>query len=299
MQEHIAFGIDGVAILLLLSSLVLSSRRSSGSALITGVASLALLIGSTIVRAYPEPTYRGLQENARGLTDQLKQSEAARRKLDDQRRRLEEDLTASKAKLNEREAEQAQLRASNSRLLQELLGGSLSIDSFSASRLSGALLSDQVGTAYSIRFRKRPVGDSFIFNDRLDILSHDEHAQLAAAVQRFGDLMVPMLDGAKSHRLFVRGGADARDFEEVGSPHEPFKYLQRDGLQLYEVAIPLEQTYAGIVRNEHLPDRRANYFSKLIAEKLRVPPPLILHNQPAATPDPIERAVELILVVEW
>jgi len=142
-------------------------------------------------------------------------------------------------------------------------------------------------------------GKPFVFADGQFRLPGGVQELTESALQLRKDILAPIRQVAKSSQLFLRGAADYRRL--LGAPKEfdarELRILPRLPDGTYG-AVPRRQPHTAHVRNEDLPNLRADWVSQHIRSVL----PLgsadiaILENPPATGH---ERTVDVILYVEW
>jgi hypothetical protein len=159
------------------------------------------------------------------------------------------------------------------------------------------LVAGLTGNWYVIR--PKLGGKPFTFADGQFRLPGGVQELTESARQLHNDVLAPIRRASKSLRLFLRGAADYRRL--LGAPKEldarELKILPRLADGTYG-AVPRRVPYPAHVRNEDLPNLRADWLSQQIRSVLSLEPAsiTILENPPATGQ---ERTVDVILYVEW
>ena len=291
MPEHIAFGADCAAIILLFVGLLFTVRRKIGVGTFVGALGLALMCANTVLRAYPFPTPSELKASIARLGTTING-------LEKQRDELRQQIIT----LSGKHAETKRQFDALHRRLGAFIGGGLDMIHYHIRRLETPLLKNTAGTYYAIRFR-HPRSDFFTFPERLDALANGDEDRLLSAIAAFRDQMLPLLTVRNPATLYVRGGADVPDFEEVGTAHPPFEVILKQdddkSGEIYDPTQTLRQVYTGITRNKLLPNRRARYLGAAIHRLIpTVGPPRVLHAEPSSRSSALDRTVELIIHIQ-
>lgn len=109
------------------------------------------------------------------------------------------------------------------------------------------------------------------------------------------------LEGNVRHDLYVRGSADRAPYEgrfEDGHLYRQIRYLRNAGGDRYTSDVG-ERQLGTVVRNQDLPDLRAMFLSRIVADAYPVNPPKILEGAVTAKTRNRDRNAELILFVDW
>jgi len=317
-------------------ALLLPMRRYSGRALAIGLVGLFALTTSLTWISYAGPTIpeippsdrdeqiRELEkqvattkvENDRIRTDRdTAQREAAQAKaeaervnaaLQAERDTAKRDREAASAEIVERENKIAKLeerlKANPERdtSIRQVLADHLDRPSYTSDPLEQrTLVAGLTGNWYVIRLKLS--GKPLSFGDGQFRLPGAPQELTESALQLHKELLAPIRQVAKSTRLFLRGAADYRQL--LGVPKElevrELKILQRspDGIT-YE-AVPQRQSLPAHLRNDDLPNLRADWLRQQIRPLLQSVGSSdieILDNRRSLNN---ERTAELIVFVEW
>ena len=115
-----------------------------------------------------------------------------------------------------------------------------------------------------------------------------------------GDIL-SKFEGKVRYDLFVRGNADEKPYQgpfEAGYEFKTIKYVRSLGNDKYGVDTS-ERSVGGYVRNEDLPDMRAAFMQRVIAEAYPLKAPTILQGTVTSKTDDKDRNAELLLYVDW
>lgn len=115
-----------------------------------------------------------------------------------------------------------------------------------------------------------------------------------------GDILTKF-EGKVRYDLFVRGNADEKPYQgpfEAGYEFRTIKYVRSLGNDKYGVETS-ERNVGGYVRNEDLPDMRAAFMQRVIAEAYPLKAPTILQGAVTTKTDDKDRNAELLLYVDW
>jgi hypothetical protein len=159
------------------------------------------------------------------------------------------------------------------------------------------LVAGLTGSWYVIR--PKLGGKSFVFADGQFRLPGGVQELTESVLQLREDVLTPIRQVAKGLRLFLRGAADYRRL--LGAPKEldarELRILPRLPDGTYG-AIPRRPPHPAHLRNEDLPNLRADWLSQHIRSVLSLESAdiAILENPPATGH---ERTVDIILYVEW
>jgi len=159
------------------------------------------------------------------------------------------------------------------------------------------LVAGLTGSWYVIR--PKLGGKSFVFADGQFRLPGGAQELTESVLQLRKDVLTPIRQVAKGLRLFLRGAADYRRL--LGAPKErdarDLRILPRLSDGTYG-AVPRRRPHPAHVRNEDLPNLRADWLSQHIRSVLPLESAdiAILENPPATGQ---ERTVDVILYVEW
>ena len=99
----------------------------------------------------------------------------------------------------------------------------------------------------------------------------------------------------------MRGSADQKAYQgrfEAGNEFRSIKFVKSLGGDKYGVETG-ERTVDGVVRNQDLPDLRAAFMQKIVAETYPLKAPTILEGSVTPKVNDRDRNVELILYVDW
>ena len=108
-------------------------------------------------------------------------------------------------------------------------------------------------------------------------------------------------EGNVRYDLYVRGSADIKPYEGRFEPGQEFRtinFLKNLGGDKYGVDTGL-RTVGDVVRNLDLPDLRAAFLQKIVADSYPLKRPIILEGAVSPKADDRDRNVELLLFVDW
>jgi hypothetical protein len=172
-------------------------------------------------------------------------------------------------------------------------------DGFTVSPLKeGAPTREKVGQWYVVRLNEA-AGRPLSFAKR-QFRKPEAVPALTASAQRLEQEVLARLaaSGAKSWRLFVRGSADTMPVvRATEAPPQSMTYVPRRADGTWDFGAKRERTFAERVRNDDLPNLRANWLREEIARAVPSAGPIeVLGNSPSRAG---QRTVELLMYVEW
>jgi hypothetical protein len=304
-------------------ALGLLARRYSGRALAIGLIGLLALTTASTWMTYAGPNTSAQnkellssREQIKGLEGRIESGRAELDKAQQEVAKAKAEAEQLRAELQDQRAEVGELRKKLSEAqlpppsppqpvptpinseLRRKLASRIDTPFYTSQPLEQrTLVAGLTGSWYVIR--PKLGGKSLVFADGQFRLPEAVQELTESALQLHNDLLAPIRQVAKSTRLFLRGAADYRRL--LGAPKaldaRELQILKRLPDETYG-AVPRRLPQSAHVRNEDLPNLRADWLSQHIRSAL----PLgsaditILENPPATGH---ERTVDLILYVEW
>jgi hypothetical protein len=162
------------------------------------------------------------------------------------------------------------------------------------------LIRGRVGRYYVVDLKNASSGVRFFFEGGKYTLARGSQEFRSSLNTFIGDVL-SKFEGKVGYELFVRGSADAKPYEgafEEGADFRRFQVAKALGNDKYGTAMT-ERVLESRVRNRDLPDLRAAFMQRLVAETYPTKPPTILEGQVTDKTADRDRNVELILYVDW
>lgn len=162
------------------------------------------------------------------------------------------------------------------------------------------LVGGRRGRYYVVDLKNADSGVRFFFEGGRYTLSRAD-GEFRRSLNAFILDILNKLDGNVRHDLYVRGSADRASYEgrfEEGHLYRQIRYLRNAGGDRYTSDIG-ERQLGTVVRNQDLPELRAMFLSRIVAEAYPVKPPKILEGAVTAKTSNRDRNAELILFVDW
>lgn len=156
------------------------------------------------------------------------------------------------------------------------------------------------GRYYVVDLKNADSGIRFFFEGGRYTLSRAD-GEFRRSLNAFVLDILNKLDGNVRYDLFVRGSADRAPYEgrfEDGHLYRQIRFLRNGGGDRYTSEMG-ERTLGSMVRNQDLPELRAMFLSRLVADIYPVKPPYILEGGVTGKTSNRDRNAELILFVDW
>lgn len=212
----------------------------------------------------------------------------------------EKDLKAATGEIERLEKQLAISAAVGQRALRDRLASRQDTTSYVIEPMAASeLVAGLKGAWYVVRL-KGANGRPLAFDDRQFSSPTQLPALIANAGRLDADVLAPLAKDAKQLRLFLRGSADRRPIAKpTAAPAFAIAYLKQHADGRYAIGDEAVQAAVMPLRNEHLPNLRADWLRREIGPALPSVKPAqvaILENPPI---NDTERGVELLLHVEW
>jgi hypothetical protein len=162
------------------------------------------------------------------------------------------------------------------------------------------LVRGRAGRYYVVDLKNAASGVRFFFDGGKYTLARSSQ-EFRAALNSFVAEILAKFEGKVDYALFVRGSADQKPYEgtfEAGAEYRRIPFVRALGGDKYGVEMS-ERRVDGRVRNADLPDLRAAFLQKIVAETYPTKPPTILEGAVTPKTDNRDRNVELIMYVDW
>ena len=162
------------------------------------------------------------------------------------------------------------------------------------------LIRGRVGRYYVVDLKNAASGVRFFFDGGKYTLARGSQ-EFRAALNTFVGDVLSKFNGKVEYSLFVRGSADQKSYEGTFEPGAEFRrvsFLRSLGQDKYGVETS-EHIIDGKIHNKDLPDLRAAFMQKLVADNYPTKPPVILEGSVSDKVNDRDRNVELILYVDW
>lgn len=156
------------------------------------------------------------------------------------------------------------------------------------------------GRYYVVDLKNATSGVRYFFPGGKYTLSAGDK-EFRASLNTFVADILSKFDGKVRYDLYVRGNADVKPYAgrlEPGFEFRQIRYVRSLGGDKYGVDMG-QRDVADAVRNEDLPDLRAAFMQKLIADAYPVKKPIILEGSVTGKSDDRDRNAELIMFVDW
>jgi hypothetical protein len=162
------------------------------------------------------------------------------------------------------------------------------------------LIRGRTGRYYIVDMKNASSGVRFFFDGGKYTLSRSSQ-DFRSSLNTFIAEVLAKFEGKLDYALFVRGSADQKPYEgafETGAEFRRIPYVRALGHDKYGIDLA-ERRIEGRVRNADLPDLRAAFMQRIVAETYPTKPPTILEGAVSPKTDNRDRNVELILYVDW
>ncbi len=162
------------------------------------------------------------------------------------------------------------------------------------------LIRGRAGRYYVVDLKNASSGVRFFFDGGKYTLARSSQ-EFRTALNSFVGEILSKFEGKVDYALFVRGSADQKPYEgtfEAGAEYRRIPFVRALGGDKYGVEMS-ERRVDGRVRNADLPDLRAAFLQKIVAETYPTKPPTILEGAVTPKTDNRDRNVELIMYVNW
>lgn len=162
------------------------------------------------------------------------------------------------------------------------------------------LVRGRPGRYYVVDLKNAASGVRYYFSGGKYVLSASNQDFRASLNTFIGDILAKF-EGKVRYELYVRGSADGQPYAGQAEPGYEFrsiKYIRNLGGDKYGMDVG-ERVITAQVRNEDLPDLRAAFMQKIIADAYPVKTPKILEGTVTAKTNDKDRSAELIMFVDW
>jgi hypothetical protein len=162
------------------------------------------------------------------------------------------------------------------------------------------LVRGRQGRYYVVDMKNATSGIRYYFSGGKYVLSAGNQ-EFRTSLNTFVADILSKFEGKVRYDLFVRGTADGKPYEgrfEPGYEFRSIKFVRSLGGDKYGVETG-QRDVADTVRNSDLPDLRAAFMQRLIADAYPLKKPIILEGTVTAKTDDKDRNAELILFVDW
>ena len=162
------------------------------------------------------------------------------------------------------------------------------------------LVGGRTGRYYVVDLKNATSGIRYFFAGGKYTLGLN-NAEFRTSLNTFIGDILKKFEGRVRYDLFVRGNADGKPYQggfEPGYEFRSIKYLRSLGNDKYGVATS-ERVVNAVVRNEDLPDMRAAFMQKVIADAYPLKAPTILQGLVTSKTADKDRNAELIMYVDW
>ena len=156
------------------------------------------------------------------------------------------------------------------------------------------------GRYYVVDLKNATSGVRYFFPGGKYTLSAGDK-EFRSSLNTFVADILSKFDGKVRYDLYVRGNADVKPYEgrlEPGFEFRQIKYVRSLGGDKYGVDMA-QHDVGDTISNKDLPDLRAAFMQKLIADAYPVKKPIILEGSVTAKTDDRDRNAELIMFVDW
>ena len=185
--------------------------------------------------------------------------------------------------------------------LRDKMGAKLSTPSYDVEVYPDKeLVRGRQGRYYVVDMKNATSGIRYFFPGGKYVLSVGNQ-EFRSSLNAFVADILSKFEGKVRYDLFVRGTADGKPYEgrfEPGYEFRSIKYIRSLGADKYGTETA-QRDVADTVHNADLPDLRAAFMQKLIADIYPLKRPDILEGTVTGKTDDHDRNAELILFVDW
>ena len=162
------------------------------------------------------------------------------------------------------------------------------------------LIRGRQGRYYVVDMKNAASGIRYFFDGGKYTLARGNQEFRSSLNAFVGDIL-SKFEGNVRYDLYVRGSADQKPYAgrfEPGNEFHNIRYVRNLGGDKYGLETS-ERRIVDTVRNQDLPDLRAAFMQKLVADNYPLKTPIILEGAVSPKTDDRDRNVELILFVDW
>lgn len=162
------------------------------------------------------------------------------------------------------------------------------------------LIKGRLGRYYVVDMKNAMSGIRYYFEGGKYTLPRGSQ-EFRTSLNAFVSDILSKFEGQVRYDLYVRGSADAKPYTgqfEAGHEIRSIKLVKSLGNDRYGRDM-LERVIEGPVRNQDLPDLRAAFMQRIVAETYPLKPPTVLEGAVTPNANDRDRNVELFLYVDW
>ena len=185
--------------------------------------------------------------------------------------------------------------------LKERMGARLSTPNYDVEVYPDReMIRGRQGRYYVVDMKNAASGIRYYFEGGKYTLARSSQ-EFRSSLNTFVADILSKFEGNVRYDLYVRGSADNKPYEGRFEPGQEFRsinFLKNLGGDKYGVDAG-QRTVGDVVRNLDLPDLRAAFLQKIVADSYPLKQPIILEGTVSPKTDDRDRNVELILFVDW